>query len=362
MVTKYSVRHAANFADAQAVASRRLGFTVTKACPLRCGHCSVSAGPDLGHTTLTGTFGQIVACQLSDLKDYGVHFIDFTGGEPTLAPDFIRQVSATAKTVDMSCSIVTAAHWAVDRSHALKFLQHFSNIDNWDVSTDIYHLKFVPLQKVETAFKVLKELNKTVLIRIAHHDPLTMEDAELIQQVYKFAGREIAFQPIGPVGRAAELFQYITATQENWDTAPCPSTGPLVRSTGLVEPCCAPLSNEDFDHPLRLGNAFEESLTTIIQKWRIHPLLQTIRVWGFKPVLKWLEEADEPWNRIVRHRNCHTCVELVRNRHLCEIAMSRATDMTHRIKLAYALKQYFDEPWMDIQLRKEASDLLTNTV
>jgi MoaA/NifB/PqqE/SkfB family radical SAM enzyme len=358
MDARHTPREASSFLEAQALSSRRLGFSVTRACPLRCAHCSVSAAPELYQTTFSKEFGEHIASQMPALKAQDIRFIDFTGGEPILAGDFVRTVSAAARDCGMSCGIVTSAHWATNEFSARKLIDSFKDIENWDISTDIYHLDFVPLERVKLAFKLLTESGHPPLIRIAYHEPMTQSDAVLIDEVYKFAGQRIAFQPVGPVGRAAEIFQYAPVSGDTWDHTPCPTTGPLVQSDGLVAPCCAPLSHEDYNHPLRLGNAFNEPLTTIVDRWRIHPLLQTIRLWGFEPIIRWFTESDTDYSHLLRHRTCHQCVEMIRDPKATQIAMAHANQFSHRIKLAYAILTQYDERWLDNQLRKEAQAFL----
>lgn len=353
-------RAARDFTEAQRLSSRRLGFSVTKACPLRCGHCSVSALPQLSNTTFRADFGMAVAQQLPALRSAGIEFIDFTGGEPTLATQFVCAVSAAARDVGISTGIVSAAHWAKTEATARRFVEVlFKDIDNWDISTDIYHLEFVPLSFVERAFGVLTDAGRTPVIRIAYHEPMTYDDALLIDRVQLFAGNRIAFQPVGPVGRATEIFQYVPVQNDSWDRAPCPTTGPLVQAGGRVSPCCAPLSHEDSEHPLLLGNAFREPLVDILHRWRVHPLLQTIRLWGFAPIFEWLEDArPTSYRHILRHRACHQCIELVRDGDLLAVAMERANTMRHRVKVAFALIEYFGEHWLDAELQEEARRLL----
>ncbi len=230
-------RTADSYAEAQAMSSRRLGFTVTRACPLRCAHCSVSAGPELGATTFGADFAHRVVDQLEELWAADVRFLDFTGGEPTLAPNFVRAVSAAGKSVGMTSGMVTAAHWAVTPQQANRFVTRFCGVDNWDISTDVYHLPFVPVDRVNIAFRTLTERGKHPLVRIAHHEAMTYEDAKLIDLVRTFAGDNIAFQSVGPVGRAANIFMDVPVARERADLGACPTTGPLVKVTGEVSPC-----------------------------------------------------------------------------------------------------------------------------
>lgn len=350
-------RNAASFYHAQAVSSHRLGFSVTRACPLKCAHCSVDAGPELGSTTFGRDFAERVIAQLPGLKAAGVDFLDFTGGEPTLAAEFVRSVSAAGKACGQSSGIVTAAHWATSEARAREFIARFDAIDNWDISTDLHHLAFVPLERVELAFHALSAAGKPPLIRIAHSEPISYDEAVLIERVHRFADRRISFQPIGPVGRATSLLRAVRAPEADADLSPCPSTGPLVRTSGWVAPCCAPLSHEDHAHPLLLGNAFTEPLLTIVSRWRTHPLLQTLRLWGFKPLFEWFRHGHA-FGHVLRSRACTQCVELVRDAELCAFAMRKAGEFEHRILLASALIEYFDEHWLEDQLRAEAREML----
>lgn len=345
------------------MSSRRLGFTVTKACPLKCAHCSASAGPELGGTTFGAAFTDRVVAQLPELRDLDVRFLDFTGGEPTLAPEFVKRVSAAGKSVGMTCGMVTAAHWARNSDQAHRFITRFDDVDNWDISTDVYHVPFVPLEQAKRAYDVLRDRGKNPLMRIAHHETMTYEDAKLIEYVYDFAGENIAFQSVGPVGRAALLFQDVPVNREQADVSACPTTGPLVKVTGEVSPCCSSLSYAGFAHPLMLGNAFTDRLVDIVSRWRVHPLLQTIRLWGFGVVLDWLQDegVDEQYRRVLRHRSCELCVQLLQDAELADWAMQHASRFDHRVKLAHALLARFDEPWLDEELRIEAVARLENS-
>lgn len=339
--------------QAQALASRRLGFSVTKACPLRCAHCSVSAAPDLKHTTYTSTFTDKVVAEMPELARAGITCIDFTGGEPTLAPDFIHRVSEAAAAQGMSVGIVSAAHWATSAAQAHRFIERFPCVTHWDISTDIYHLPFVPIERVRLAFEALSAQGRPPMVRVAHHEPLSYPEAELIASIHRFAGERMGFQPIGPVGRAETLVQAQPATRASFDRSPCPTTGLLIQTDGRGAPCCAPLSHEESDHPLRSGNAFTERLVTLVQRWRVNPLLQTIRLCGFEPVVAWLDE-EPALTRQLRTRHCDLCVSMARTGRLLHVAAERAARLEHRIQLAQALKTWFDEPWMEAQLVAEA--------
>lgn len=351
-------RHASSFIEAQSVASRRIGFNVTLACPLRCQHCSVKAAPELKRTTFTPAFARRVAAQMPELKAIGVRFVDFTGGEPTLAKAFVKTVSAAATAQGMSCGIVTAAHWAITPQRARTFIDQFPDIANWDLSTDLYHLPFVPREQIRIAFEALVERGRSVQVRIAHHSEISYPEAELIDYVHGFAGRQIGFQPVGPVGRGAELVDAPWVSAAESDPTPCPSTGLLIQNDGAGAPCCAPLSHESRDSPMFVGNAFRDDLAGMVESWRLNPLLQTMRLWGLAPLARWLDESGHSARPFHRRQNCDECVALLGDPVRSRLLYEAASQFERRIDLAVGLQRDFGEPYMDQQLRCEARQFL----
>lgn len=61
------------------------------------------------------------------------------------------------------------------------------------------------------------------------------------------------------------------------------------------------------------------------------------------------------------HRTCSECVAVIRNAELCRIAMSYANSFDHRVKLAYALLEQFNEEWLDKEIQKEAQQFLSRS-
>lgn len=325
---------------------------------MKCRHCSVGAAPELHANKYSDEFADRVVREMPEIKRAGIVSIDFTGGEPTLLMGFLKKVSAAAAQHAITCGVVSAAHWATTERQATKVIDELAGIDHWDISTDIYHTEFVPLSAVERAYRKLTERGKSVMIRVAHQEPIGYDDALLIEEVMRFAGRNVSFQPIGPVGRGDELVESVPATAESYDQSQCPTTGPLIQWDGRVSPCCAPASHENHDHPLWIGSTHFLNITELIQKWRTDPLLQTIRVWGFGIIREWFQDAGVKNTHILTTRTCDTCVNLLRDPTLSQIALERASELSHRIRLAHALLEEFDEPWIDQLLRQEAEVFL----
>lgn len=354
-----NIRNNSSQLESIKLSSIRLGFSVTQACPLKCKHCSVEGSPQMVHTSFTQQFTEKIISEMKDIALAGIKHIDFTGGEPTLVAGFVTRVASAAKRNDISTGIVTAAHWASTKKNARRIIEKFIDIDEWDISTDVYHLEFVPLQNIITAFEVLKdEFKKNPVIRVAYHEPFSREDVTLIIELDKLFGRNIGFQPIGPVGRAHGFTNIISATQENYDKSPCPTTGLLIQPEGFAVACCAPLSHEKYNHPLRMGNAFEEPVTELIRRWRTNALLQTIRLWGFKPVIDWLNENQLPTDYFLKDQACLICLSVMRDENARRLIQEKANLFLHKLSLAASLIKYLGEHWMEPVIMRDAEELI----
>jgi hypothetical protein len=99
-----------------------------------------------------------------------------------------------------------------------------------------------------------------------------------------------------------------------------------------------------------------------VGRWRVNPLLQTIRLWGFEPVVAWLSDDRPEILNHLRSRQCDTCVAVSRNRSLMERAASLANKLENRIRVAHALSTSFGEPWMEEELLTEAKTYMRSKI
>jgi hypothetical protein len=277
----------------------------------------------------------------------------FTGGEPTLAPFFVSEVSRRAAEWGVKCGIVTSAFWARDDRKNRAFVSQYPGIEQWDISTDLYHLPFVPLARVQAAYLSLKSLGKTTKIRLAYHKPLHYEEAVLIDHVRHFAEQDLQFQAISPIGRAKDLVDFPSCSAEKMDRSGCPSSCLSILANGKAAPCCGPLAMEVFDHPLIIGRIQDASLEELLLRWRTHPILQTLRLWGVSPFISWLREAGVNFHWHLANRVCFQCIALMQDARSLEIISQRSSTIEHQIKLALALHHYFDEPWLAEKLNAQ---------
>jgi pyruvate-formate lyase-activating enzyme len=307
---------AGQFHAFQVAAGRHVGFSLTRACPLNCAHCIVATTAPSGLPTVTISPADAAryAAELPDLAESGVNWVSFTGGEPLLAPDALLLLSCAAKKAGMSCTVVTAGHWARSPQAAARTVSRFAAVDNWHVSTDVFHTEFLPVRHVIDAVHAVVGAGRVAVLRMAVATPPSDQDVELYRTVSSAVpdGVPIAVQPVTRAGRAAILDVGDPPAPRR--PVPCVTTGMVVRDDASVSPCCGPLTDQRDGHPFRWPRASEAGLAAAYRAWQTDPLLQLIRTVGFGPVLQWVRE-DDPGHPVLgagpRHP-CDTCVGLWR--------------------------------------------------
>jgi pyruvate-formate lyase-activating enzyme len=334
-------------AKMQAVAGIHLTFSLTLACPLKCAHCIVEAGPELRKTTMPVDVARHYAEQMPELFDYGIRIVSFTGGEPLLAREQLTVLSNAASRAGMTTGMVTAAHWATSEDSAKKIVESLPGIDVWDVSIDSYHEEFLSFDRVRTAYQAAKTIGKRSILRFTHHDPLTSSDKRILDFIKGFAEEgDICSQRIRSAGRASDL-PVIEAHDEPTFAKPCWTKGLVIRYDGSMAPCCISLV-EDRQHPFQFGDARTRPLTEIHADYMSHPLLQMIRVLGFGEVMRWLKEAgmDEHELGPLPQDVCDLCPRVVSNSRWAPYLTNRAAEPQNRLRIAILASRMLEEHTM----------------
>lgn len=322
-------------ARVQSVAAHHLTFSLTLACPLKCAHCIVDAGPERASTTMPLEVARHYADQMKDLYAYGIHTLSFTGGEPLVARQQLRMISDAAAAAGMSCGVVTAAYWATRRDAADRIVSSLPGLHVWDLSIDAYHEPFVSFDRVRTAYEAVKEHDRTVSIRFSYHDPLNESDKRILEHIHGFAKEaEVCSQKIRKVGRGVDLDLPDSQKFHPW-TKPCITQGMVVRYDGSIAPCCVNLV-EERRHPFQLGDARSRPLTGLHSDYISHPLLQMLRTIGFLDAIRWLGETDllEELVSPLPDDVCDLCPKLLTSDRIGIYLSNRAARPENRIRIA----------------------------
>jgi pyruvate-formate lyase-activating enzyme len=329
-------------ASVQATARSHLTFSLTLACPLKCAHCIVEAGPDKRATTMPLEIARKYAVQMPALYERGITMVSFTGGEPLLARPQLRVLSDAAAEAGMVCGVVTAAHWAVKQTEATRVIERFPGINTWDLSLDAYHEDYLSPDRVRLAYLAAKGLGRRVVLRFAYHEPLTEADRRLLEFMAGFADEhDICSQRVRSVGRAAGR-PFPDGDLQDLLAKPCMTKGLVIRYDGTMAPCCINLV-EERQHPFQFGDARTRPLIDVHAEYARHPLLQMIRAVGFGEVLRWLEEEGAQVPSPLPEDVCDLCPRVMTNRRWAEALAVRAAKPANQLRIAILVSKILGE-------------------
>ena len=314
-----SIRMAApDLVSLQRAGEHHLGLSLTKACPLSCGHCSAATVPAAMHPFVSIPAAEIAryCAEMPELARRGLTSISLTGGEPVLALQHVAALSRAARDAGIRTTLVTGLYWAAGAGLRRKVIEALPCIDSWNISWDRFHAAEVKLANVAIAVREIAATGAALTVRVAIDDPAPPEDEAMYDAlVAALPDVEIVVQPVRPVGRAAD--RQATASGNRAAPAwPCLSTGPLVMPDGSARPCCSSMMDEPH-HPFDASSA-AHGLVALREAWLDDPLLLMLRAVGFAPVLGILGDIapDHPLTHGTTAHPCDVCSTLFGDRAL----------------------------------------------
>ena len=329
----------------QAEFGKVLAGSVTSRCNLRCRHCGrscVAEGDDLPDE-LIASIGAGLPSVSRGIREFGI-----TGGEPMLCRDRVRSLSDMAADCGITACVMTNAYWATSVSIAKQVLRSFAGLQAIGVSTDRYHLPFVPLTHIRNACEAAREIGLGVRVSITAAVPHDIEDERLIADVREFAGDDLLVQELAPRGRARSLKE-TPPTSSELPLLPCTSLGPLIREDGVVAPCCRGLDWLPHGHVMSVGDLREASLPELYRRLQSHAVLQFVRVWGFSSLFERMRSAGLAGFFPGGHLQlspCATCSALCRIPELCGFFETLMADSWFRLQVASGRHLVLDESEM----------------
>lgn len=329
--------------DIQQRKRRILSISLTNYCNINCAHCIRNAG-GINKTHLSGSIIEKIVDDFSKIGNK-VKFLGLTGGEPFQRPDAIKTLSKAGAECGMSVGVVSNAYWAESLDHAIDVIDEFIYIDQYDISTDFFHLEYIPLSYIKNVYSAAKKRNKKVVIRLTEGCALPYAEQKIIEEVKSFAGEDVSIQNLFYFGRAKSLNTLATPTK-SLPYLPCFTEGPFIREDGIVLPCCKSLAGIDSLHPLILGNLNYQSLADIFTLSEQNPILHFIRVWGFGPIYEMMEKSDiaNLLPEITTGMDaCSICAQIFSNPEFCEYIKLLSNKFEFKLHVAVGRWHYLKE-------------------
>lgn len=325
-----------------------IGLLMTYKCQVMCPHCIIEAGPHrTEQTSLTDALEWIR--QVAEYRNGYIKVLSLTGGEPFYNIDNLKAISSFAEQCGLIVSAVTNAFWASTPAKSVNLLQQLSAIKMLSISCDVYHQRNIPFERVENAILAAKECQIPYTVAVCTDNYEDSEYQLLLERLAAITSTDTILTAITfPAGRAlksADLLKYQTT-----DTPPISAcaagSSPIIFPDGRVIACIGPVIDLASSHPLVLGNLRNESLSNILNRAQINPILHAIRLWGPKKLISMAEEAGlGPYlpQTYIEGSVCHACYGLMASEKLVEFLNQLAEDSEFQRKVAYGRLYYLEE-------------------
>lgn len=335
---------------------KNIGMVMTYKCQIACSHCIIKAGPHRREEiSLNDAYDWIKT--ISEYRNGFIRVLALTGGEPFLNIEKLKKISNYAATCGLLVSAVTNAFWASSVDKAIQILKEVSKIKMISISTDEYHLKSIPLDRVKNAILAARECHIPYTISVCTENENDVVYKKLINELSVFDDKDSILTAITfKAGRALKNISKVNykLSKQPPESACAAGSSPIIFPNGKIIACIGPVIELQSSHPLYLGNLKENTLSEILDRAEINPILHTIRVWGPKKLITMLQEKR--LNNLlpkdyIKDSICNTCYTLMSNKRILKQLSDFSNNDEYIEKVGYARLYYLNETEM-VRLNK----------
>jgi len=284
--------------------------------------------------------GSLARTAIAQAARSGIRHIVFNGGEPFLHANALGPLIRQACEQGIRCTVMTSGSWAVSPRRARQHLGDLKacGLHAVTLSTDRFHLPFVPLHRVRTALAEAERAGIRTGVKIARlpWDPV----ADGLFRALRGSTRRIVVQQVAPLGRASSLRTSLPLRTVFHLARPACPTPPVLLPDGRLLACCNLPANDltaDAD-PFLLGDLHRAPLADLIVRRSRDPLLHFLRDEGpqglYVPLLA-AAPADSLLLPCFYHDGCDLCFHLFRQGWARTAAYACLTEL-HALKRAAA--------------------------
>lgn len=328
-----------------------IGLMLTYKCNVACPHCIVEAGP---HRKEEMRLEQALAWieEASTFRDGHIKGLALTGGEPFYNIETLARISTYAEKLGFIVSVVTNAFWATTAGVALETLSRLPAIRMISISTDVYHQRAIPFDRVKNAATAAKKLGRLYNIAVCTDNEEDLQYRAIIADLERIGEADRIRTAITfPAGRG-----HRRARHSSYHTSPEPTIGacsvassPVVFPDGRVNACIGPLLTLPPVHPMSLGDLNKESLEDVLERAETNLVLHTVRVWGPHKLVSLLrEDGFEGFmpREYICDCPCDVCYKLLCDQRIVDHLQSILQDEHTKQTIAYGRLYYLNETAM----------------
>ena len=320
---------------------------LTYRCPAACDHCIFESD-----STRTETLNIEVARKFIEAaaRQDPPPSLSFSGGEPFLQREMLRELACYAQTLGMPCEVISSGAWAKTPEFAHTVLSDLADcgLRTYCMSVDRYHLPFVSPKNLRNAlFSALDVGLRVVLNTMVDPCSLGEEDAYLATALGVapdvIARCQVNRLTTAPVGRARSNVRDFLYQNKSFREG-CPFATEIVTLSpyGLLYPCCGMVLGENpHDAALfiqdNLSDRSVDEIEAILDDLKSDLFYRLLQALGPYRLLNEVIRRDPTIT--VRDRfvgSCDVCLEFTTN--------SRVAEGTRKLLIEYARILYGSEP------------------
>ena len=292
-----------------------IGLATTYHCQASCLHCIVEASPKRKEFIPLREVHNWLD-QISSYHNGQIKAVALTGGEPFSDLEHLTSIARKASSVGLLITAVSNAHWATSYEVALNILKSLPDICVFTFSTDKYHQRVIPLERIKNAVNAAQKLGRSYSIAVCTGSYMEEETQKTLDYLSDLTPPEtINNAYIFPVGRARRQVKntrYPSSTDP--PRAACSMAhAPVILPNGDIVACFGPIVAIKSEHPLLLGNLYRQSLFDILDQAEMNTILHAIRIWGPYKIIEMMKKdglkKDLP-DEYVTGSICCTCYDI----------------------------------------------------
>jgi len=287
---------------------KQIGFILTRKCTAECSHCGSDASPDkegvIPMPLIIDFLGLIRGMNLE------VYYI--TGGEPFLYYPVLKEILRIGQEKNLKAVICTNAFWATSQDEAINKLLKLkeSGLHLLKLSTDVFHLKKIPLVRILNAAHAASMLEIACEISI----PSLKNDwmaITLYTRLCQETTGKVVLETIHPLGRGEHLpaDRMIPQVQKIEN---CPYMGLIELGVNGDVSCCP--AGADFPPPtLMVRNVKDyQNPQVLMNKFNFVPLYHILQTFGPLGLYYLLYSCSDKFSKTKQNslHPCHLCRSL----------------------------------------------------
>lgn len=177
--------------------SKKICIFIGGKCNFECKHCLI----DKYDTKIAPTKTDLARI-VNQINKYNFKKILFVGGEPTFYIRDINKILCSLNNLKTKCiKITTNGYFAKTIRSAQNIISSFIQLNEVQLSYDIFHNEFLPRKNIKNLYIVCKKAKKRFSVIFTLRSPI---DLKLIKEIRKIGNFPIGIQKVLPIGNAVK--------------------------------------------------------------------------------------------------------------------------------------------------------------